>query len=88
MEHRVHVPTPLRSYTGQESTVDAAGGTLGEVLATLNDRYPGIRFRMIDEQDRVRPHIKLFVNDTVVEDLTQELKPADTITIVAALSGG
>ena len=49
------------SYTGR-SWVDADGATLGELLADLDRQYPGIRFRMIDEQDRMRRHVRFFVN--------------------------
>ena len=83
----VLIPTPLRSYTGC-SHVDAAGATLGEVLEALERRYPGIRFRMIDEQDRMRPHMRFFVNGMQVRELTHPLAPGDAVQIVQALSGG
>ena len=84
---RVVIPTPLRSYTGQRQ-VEGWGATLGELLADLDRRYPGLRFRMIDEQDRIRPHIRLFVSGEQVFDLGHGLGPADTLHIVPALSGG
>ena len=58
---KVLVPSPLRSYTGA-SEVDAQGATLAEVLADLDRRHPGLRFRIVDEQDRMRPHVRFFVN--------------------------
>ena len=84
----VSIPTPLRSYTSDEPRVEVRGATLGEVLADLDRRFPGIRFRMVDEVDRVRRHIKLFVNDEVVEDLDRRLGSGDRVHIVCALSGG
>ncbi|MSP47832.1 MAG: MoaD/ThiS family protein [Alphaproteobacteria bacterium] len=84
---KVLIPTPLRSYTRQRE-VDAAGLTMAELLADLDRRYPGIRFRMIDEQDRMRRHVRFFVNGEQVFDLTRPLKPSDDIAIVQALSGG
>ncbi|MBL8348834.1 MAG: MoaD/ThiS family protein [Burkholderiaceae bacterium] len=84
---QVLIPTPLRSYTAA-SRVEAAGATLGELLADLDRRYPGIRFRMVDEQDRLRPHIRVFVNGTQARDLGLGLAPADDVAIVQALSGG
>ena len=84
----VFVPTPLRSYTGQQACVEAQGATVGELLADLNRRYPGMRFRMIDEQDTVRPHIRIFVNAEQVRDLGAPLGPADEVQILQALSGG
>jgi molybdopterin converting factor small subunit len=84
---KVLIPTPLRSYTGARE-VEATGATIGELLADLERRYPGLRFRMIDEQDGMRPHIRFFVNGEQVFDLARGLRPADSVQIVQALSGG
>lgn len=84
---KVLIPTPLRSYTG-EREVEASGATLAAALSDLDRRYPGIRFRMVDEQDRLRPHIRFFVNGEQVFDLEQALRPSDEVQIVQALSGG
>ena len=84
---RVLIPTSLRSYT-RDSRVEAIGATLGEVLADLDRRFPGMRFRMVDEQDRLRAHMRVFVNGQAVHDLAQPLQPGDDVSIVQALSGG
>ncbi len=83
----VLVPTPLRSYTGAR-LVEAEGATLGEVLADLDRRYPGIRFRMVDEQGAVRPHIRIFLDGDQVFDLAGPVRPGQALAIVQALSGG
>jgi molybdopterin converting factor small subunit len=83
----VLIPDPLRPYT-QRSRVEASGATLAEVLVDLDRRYPGIRFRMIDEQDRVRRHVRIFVGGEQVFDLGKPLAPDDEVVIVQALSGG
>jgi molybdopterin synthase sulfur carrier subunit len=84
---KVLIPSPLRPYT-QAREVEASGSTLADILADLDRRFPGIRFRMIDEQDHVRPHMRVFVNGAQVFDLACALKPDDDIQIVQALSGG
>jgi molybdopterin synthase sulfur carrier subunit len=92
---RVLVPSPLRSYTGSAETDVAVPvlapelpPTLGGVLAALNSKYPGIRFRIIDEQGQVRRHIKLFVGTTLARDLSAPIPSGHDVMIVAALSGG
>lgn len=85
---KVLIPSPLRSYTGDRREVEAAGLTVGEVLADLDRRYPGIRFRMIDEQDGIRRHIRIFVNGDQVRSLGAPLRAADEVLIFQALSGG
>ena len=85
---KVRIPSPLRSYTAQQAVVDAEGATVGALLLDLDDRYPGLRFRMVDEQGRVRKHMKVFVNDEPVRDLDTRIDARDEITIMQALSGG
>jgi len=85
---KVRIPSPLRSYTGQLAVVDAEGATIGALLFDLDRRYPGIRFRMVDEQGRVRKHMKVFLNDESVRDLDAPVSERDEITIMQALSGG
>lgn len=82
------VASPLRSYTDGRATVEAAGTTVRELLADLDRRYPGMRFRMIDEQDRIRPHIRLYVNTDPVVDLDHRVDRGDTLHLICALSGG
>ena len=84
---QVLIPTSLRSYT-RASRVAAAGTTLGGVLADLDRQFPGIRFRMVDEQGQLRPHMRVFVNGLAVRDLALPLQPSDDVSIVQALSGG
>ena len=84
---KVLIPSPLASYTGS-SEVDATGETLAALLADLDRRFPGVRFRMIDEQDRVRPHMRVFVNGVQVFELSAPLRASDAVHIVQALSGG
>ena len=84
---RVLIPSPLLSYT-RARQVEAEGGTLGAVLADLDRRFPGLRFRMIDEQDQMRRHVRFFVNGQQTFDLAVALRPADEVQIVQALSGG
>jgi len=85
---RVLIPSPLRSYTQQRAEVEAEGTSVASLLADLDRRFPGIRFRMIDEQDHVRPHVRIFVNRAQVWSLDLALRPADEVQILQALSGG
>lgn len=84
----VRIPTPLRSYTDQRAVVEADGATIGELVSDLDRRYPGIRFRMVDEQGSLRQHVKVFVNSDSIRDLASTVEPTDEVTIMQALSGG
>jgi molybdopterin converting factor small subunit len=83
----VLIPSPLHSYTGR-SRVEADGDTLDAVFVDLDRRYPGIRFRMVDEQDNIRRHMRVFVNGDQVFELSRPLRPGDEVIIVQALTGG
>lgn len=85
---KVLIASPLRSYTNEQRSVEAHGATLAALLDDLDARYPGIRFRMINEQDRMRPHVRFFINGDQVFDLARPLRPDDQVFIVQALSGG
>ena len=85
---KVRVASPLRSYTGNAAEVRGSGGSLFEVLAQLDRDYPGMRFRMIDEQDAIRPHIRLFVNSNEALNIDATVRDGDTVHLICALSGG
>ena len=85
---KVHIPSPLLSYTDQKNDVEAYGSTVADILEDLNRQFPGIRFRMIDEQDSIRPHMKIFVNGEQVWGLDTALNSSDEVYILQALSGG
>jgi molybdopterin converting factor small subunit len=78
----------LRSYTANVASVTALGKTLGELTVDLDRRYPGMRFRIVDEQGQIRPHIRFFVNGAQTRNLAAPLSESDEVMIVCALSGG
>lgn len=84
---KVLVPGALRSYTGQ-AHVEADGATLAALFDDLERQYPGLRFRVVDEQAQLRPNMRIFVNGRNVRDLGHVLQPQDFVALVLALSGG
>ena len=83
----ITIPSPLLSYT-QRRDVHAAGITLSAVLLDLDRQFPGLRFRMVDEQDQLRPHMRVFVGQEELRDLAAPLNAKSTLHIIQALSGG
>ena len=84
---KVLIPSALHSYTGG-GHVEASGATLADVLEDLDRRYPGIRFRMVDEQQRIRPHIRFFCDGEQLRAIERPLQDSGELVIVQALSGG
>ncbi len=85
---KVFVPSQLYSYTAGQREVDVRGSTVDSVLHELDRRYPGLRFRIINEQEHVRDHIRIFINGEQTFELGMQLKAMDEMRIVGALSGG
>jgi molybdopterin synthase sulfur carrier subunit len=85
---RVRIPTPLRSYTGNEANVEASGGTVRELLDDLDRQFPGIAFRVVDEQGRLRQHMVVWLDGERCRDLTASVEGQDELVLMQALSGG
>lgn len=84
---KVRVPPALHPYT-RGSPVQAEGETLGALFDDLDRQFPGLAFRVVDEQRRLRPNMRVFVSGRGVRDLAHPLRPDDEVAVVLALSGG
>jgi molybdopterin synthase sulfur carrier subunit len=85
---KVRIPTPLRSYTAGEANVTAEGTTVRELLADLDRQFPGITFRVVDEQGRLRQHMVVFLGQDRCRQLDTPLDGIDEVVLMQALSGG
>ena len=84
----VLVPSQLIAYTGGATRVEADGATVEAVLDDLDRRFPGLKFRVIDEQDRIRRHVRLFIGLEETRDVRLPIAPGQELMIFGALSGG
>ena len=85
---KVRIPTPLRSYTGNQANVEASGTTVGELLDDLDRQFPGILFRVVDEQGRLRQHMVVWLDGERCRDLSASVDGQDELVLMQALSGG
>ncbi len=84
----VHVGSVLHEYTGGRTRVEGRGASVAAVLDDLERQFPGLRFRVIDEQGRVRAHMRLYVGQEPVVDLARRVGERDELHVLGALSGG
>lgn len=84
----VFIPSQLTSYTDGVSRLTAAGGSIEAVLDDLDRRFPGLKFRVVDEQDRIRRHMRIFKNGDRAQDVGAVVGEGDEVLIFGALSGG
>jgi len=85
---RVSIPSQLIAYTDGATRVEATGGTVAAVLDELDRRYPGLKFRVVDEQDRIRRHMRIFIGDSEAKHVNVPVSPSSELLIFGALSGG
>ncbi len=91
MSVSVRIPTILRTYTGGESDVSAEGDTLAGVLASLDEQYPGVRGRVLDDTGKIRRFVNVYVDDEDVrfaDDLDTVTKDGASVSIIPAVAGG
>ena len=87
----VRIPTPLRSATDAESTVEVEGGTVDDALRALVDRYPDLADNLYNEDDELRQFVNVYVGDEDVrfgDGVDTILEPDDEISIVPSIAGG
>lgn len=91
MSVRVRIPTPLRRFTGGAEEVNIAGTTVAAIIENLEEKCPGIKERLCDEQGKVRRFVNLYLNGDDIRFLSgveTPVKDGDEISIVPAIAGG
>ncbi len=91
MAVKVFIPTPLRSYTGQQSSVEVEGNNVEEILSNLTKKFSKIRQHLYTEEGALRSYVNVYVNDQDIRYLAKEqtsVGEQDTISIVPSIAGG
>ncbi len=88
---QVYVPYPLRGLTNGVGTVDLHANNLAQAIDELNRRFPGMAYRLLDDQGRLRRFVNAFVNEESVSHLAPSdvpLHAGDVITVLPSIAGG
>lgn len=88
---KIHIPTPLRQYAGQQSAVDVKAVTVGEALNRLINQHPDLRRHLYTDEGKLRAFVNVYLNDEDVRYLQKEetpVKEGDNISIVPSIAGG
>ena len=91
MPTKVRIPTPLRKLTNEEEVVEVSAATIGAAITELQNRYPGIKDRLVDEKGEVRRFVNVYVNEEDIRFLQNQdtpLKDGDEVSIIPAIAGG
>jgi len=87
----VLVPTPLRRLTGGQAKLTVEGSDVGALIQTINQQYPGISDKILDDEGNVKRFINVFVNEAEIrtlQGLATTVKESDQVSIVPAMAGG
>lgn len=91
MSITIHIPTPLRRFTGENGEVQVEGQTVGEALKALTRLYPSLERHLYNEQGALRSFVNIFLNDEDVRHLGKDgtaVKPGDNLSIIPSIAGG
>jgi molybdopterin synthase sulfur carrier subunit len=87
----VRIPTPLQKFTKNQSEVPAQGATVADVLDNLEEHFPGLRERLVDDRGSIRKFINFYLNDEDIRFIDGEktvLQDGDELAIIPAIAGG
>jgi len=89
---KIEIPTPLRTYTSNQSAVDVDAATVAEAVSGLTNRYPDFQRHLYTPDGKLRSFVNLYLNDEDVRYLPQReetaVKESDTLSIIPSIAGG
>jgi molybdopterin synthase sulfur carrier subunit len=89
---KIHIPTPLRTYTGGKETVTVAGATVAATLEQLVTDHPELRQHLFTPEGKLRSFVNVYLNDDDVRYLPSKEETAagedDELTIIPSIAGG
>jgi molybdopterin/thiamine biosynthesis adenylyltransferase/rhodanese-related sulfurtransferase/molybdopterin converting factor small subunit len=91
MSVTVSIPTPLRSFTAGQDSIELAGDTVGQVLDGLMATHSGLKRHLLQDDGRLRNFVNLYLNETDIrhlESTATPVRPGDVLTIVPSIAGG
>ena len=91
MSVTIQIPTPLRRFTGEQGEVQVEGGTVGEAMAALAERYPSVKRHLFTDDGALRSFVNVFLNDEDVRHMKSQqtpVSPGDTLVIIPSIAGG
>jgi sulfur-carrier protein len=87
----IKVPPVLRPQTDGEAEVSVEGGTIGDALRALADRYPETRDQLFSPEGELNRYVNVYLNDEdvrVLDGLDTGTSESDTVVILPAMAGG
>ena len=87
----IRIPAALKYYVDNQSEMDIPASSVTELLAALAERYPNVKFHLLDADGKLRRHFNVFVNGVHIRELdglATKLNPDDNLILLASAAGG
>jgi len=87
----VRIPAPLRKVTNDKDRVEVDAENLADMVQAMEEQYPGIKERLLDEAGELRHFVNIYVNGEDVQfldGLETAISESDEVSIVPAVAGG
>lgn len=88
----IHIPTPLRPYSGKEGTVSVSATTVGEALEALTAKHPDLRKHLYSDEGKLRSFVNVYLNDEDIRYLPEKnatkVSDQDALSIIPSIAGG
>ena len=87
----IHISNIISYYTDKQTQFQVSGSTAYEAVQSAVEKYPQLRFHVMDSDGNLRRHIYLFVNDVNVKELggaETKVGEKDVVRILMAAAGG
>lgn len=87
----VRLPTVLRPHAAGQSVVEAAAGSVGEIVGELVTRFPGMKGNLLTDGGELQRFVNIYVNDEDIRYLDKadtKVAEGDEVTILPAVAGG
>jgi len=91
MSIRVRIPSSMRGLAGNQSELAVEGACIGDIIADIEKKHPGIRKSICDDRGQVRKFVAVFLNGEdirTLQGLKSPVAPGDEVDIVVAVAGG
>ena len=83
----IFIPAPLQDLTGGLAEVELEAVSLGEVIARLEARFPGIKDRLCDD-DQLSPALQASIDHVMTRQLHADVGPDSEVHFLPAIGGG
>lgn len=88
---KIIIPTPLRKFTDNQSSLETKGTTIKEAILELTSLYPALSHHLLDDDNNIRSFIRVYLGEEDINVLRKEATEVEsnsTISIVPAIAGG